>query len=160
MAELLKGAPVAVRLTEEAASRSAALSARGVVPTLCLIRVGERADDLSCERGLLKRAASAGVDVRKVVLDATCSQGELMAAVASANADPAVHGILMFRTCPPRSKRRPPARPSLPRRTSTASPRHRSPACSLARARATPRARRARSCTCWTPPACRSRGLA
>ena len=49
MAELLKGAPVAVRLTEEAASRSAALSARGVVPTLCLIRVGERADDLSCE---------------------------------------------------------------------------------------------------------------
>lgn len=100
MAELLKGAPVAVRLTEEAASRSAALSARGVVPTLCLIRVGERADDLSCERGLLKRAASAGVDVRKVVLDATCSQGELMAAVAFANADPAVHGILMFRTLP------------------------------------------------------------
>lgn len=100
MARLLKGAPVAARLTEEVASRSAALSARGVVPTLCLIRVGERADDLSYERGLLKRAASAGVDVRKVVLDPACSQGELMAAIASANADSAVHGILMFRPLP------------------------------------------------------------
>ncbi len=100
MAKLLKGAPVAARLTEEVTSRAAVLSARGVVPTLCLIRVGERADDLSYERGLLKRAASAGVDVRKVVLDAACSQGELMAAIASANADPAVHGILMFRPLP------------------------------------------------------------
>ena len=100
MAKLLKGAPVAARLTEETAARAAELGSRGVVPTLCLIRVGERADDLSYERGLLKRAASAGVDVRRVVLDAACSQGELMAAIASANADPAVHGILMFRPLP------------------------------------------------------------
>lgn len=100
MAKLLKGAPVAARLTEETAARAAELGSRGIVPTLCLIRVGERADDLSYERGLLKRAASAGVDVRKVVLDATCSRGELMAAIASANADPAVHGILMFRPLP------------------------------------------------------------
>ena len=100
MAKLLKGAPVAARLTEGIAARAEALRARGVAPTLCLIRVGERADDLSYERGLLKRAASAGVDVRKVVLDPACSQAELMAAIASANADPAVHGILMFRPLP------------------------------------------------------------
>ena len=100
MAKLLRGAPVAARLTEETAVRAAELGSRGIVPTLCLIRVGERADDLSYERGLLKRAASAGVDVRKVVLDPACSQGELMAAIASANADSAVHGILMFRPLP------------------------------------------------------------
>lgn len=100
MAKLLKGAPVAARLTEETAARAAELGSHGIVPTLCLIRVGERADDLSYERGLLKRAVSAGVDVRKVVLDPTCSQGELMVAIASANEDPAVHGILMFRPLP------------------------------------------------------------
>lgn len=100
MAKLLKGAPVAARLTEETAARAAELGSRGIVPTLCLIRVGERADDLSYERGLLKRAASAGVDVRKVVLDPTCSQGELMVAIFAANEDPAVHGILMFRPLP------------------------------------------------------------
>ena len=100
MAKLLKGAPVAARLTEETAARAAELGSHGIVPTLCLIRVGERADDLSYERGLLKRATSAGVDVRKVVLDPACSQGELMAAIASANAGSAVHGILMFRPLP------------------------------------------------------------
>lgn len=100
MARLLKGAPVAAKLTEEVAARARELAACGIVPTLCLIRVGERADDLSYERGLLKRAASAGVDVRKVVLDVACSQDELMAAIFAANEDPAVHGILMFRPLP------------------------------------------------------------
>ena len=100
MAKLLKGAPVAARLTEETAARAAELGSLGIVPTLCLIRVGERADDLSYERGLLKRAASAGVDVRKVVLDVACSQDELMSAISAANEDPAVHGILMFRPLP------------------------------------------------------------
>ena len=100
MAKLLKGAPVAAKLAEGVAARAAELGSRGIVPTLCLIRVGERADDLSYERGLLKRAASAGVDVRKVVLDVACSQDELMAAIFAANEDPAVHGILMFRPLP------------------------------------------------------------
>lgn len=100
MAKLLKGAPVAARLTEETAARARELAACGIVPTLCLIRVGERADDLSYERGLLKRAASAGVDVRRVVLDVACSQDELMSAIFAANEDPAVHGILMFRPLP------------------------------------------------------------
>ena len=42
MAELLKGAPVARALTEELAARCAALRERGVVPTLAIVRVGER----------------------------------------------------------------------------------------------------------------------
>lgn len=42
MAELLKGAPVARALTEELAVRCAALRERGVVPTLAIVRVGER----------------------------------------------------------------------------------------------------------------------
>ena len=51
MAELLKGAPAARTLTEELAARCAALRERGVVPTLAIVRVGEREDDLSYERG-------------------------------------------------------------------------------------------------------------
>ena len=51
MAELLKGAPVARALTEELAARCAALRERGAVPTLAIVRVGEREDDLSYERG-------------------------------------------------------------------------------------------------------------
>ena len=51
MAELLKGAPVARVLTEELAARCAVLCERGVVPMLVIVRVGEREDDLSYERG-------------------------------------------------------------------------------------------------------------
>ncbi len=102
MAELLlKGAPVAAWLTEDAARKAADFAGRtGSAPTLAVIRVGERADDLSYERGLLKRAEKAGVEVRVNALAPDCSQAELMAAVREANADSSVHGILMFRPLP------------------------------------------------------------
>lgn len=61
MAELLKGAPVARALTVELAARCAALRERGVVPTLAIVRVGEREDDLSYERGALKRCEKWGL---------------------------------------------------------------------------------------------------
>ncbi len=101
MAELLlKGAPVATWLTGDASARAAALAERGAVPTLAVIRVGAREDDLSYERGLLKRAEKAGVAVRVVELADGCSQAELLAAIEAANEDAGVHGILMFRPLP------------------------------------------------------------
>mgnify|MGYP004488015645 FL=1 len=100
MAELLRGAPVATAITESCAERVRALESMGVSPTLAVVRVGERADDLSYERGLLKRAERAGVAVRRVVLPADCSQAELMGKVARLNADASVHGCLVFRPLP------------------------------------------------------------
>ena len=100
MAKLLKGAPVARTLTEELAARRAALRERGVVPTLAIVRVGEREDDLSYERGALKRCEKVGIEARRVLLPADVSQDELVAAIESINEDPAVHGCLMFRPLP------------------------------------------------------------
>lgn len=100
MAELLKGAPVAASLTEELAERVSALEARGITPTLAIVRVGERDDDLSYERGALKRAEKTGVAVRSFVLPADCSQAELMAVIDEVNRDASIHGCLMFRPLP------------------------------------------------------------
>ncbi|MDO4536536.1 MAG: bifunctional 5,10-methylenetetrahydrofolate dehydrogenase/5,10-methenyltetrahydrofolate cyclohydrolase [Coriobacteriales bacterium] len=100
MAELLKGLPVAKKLTAEIASRVEALRSRGVAPTLAIVRVGEREDDLSYERGALKRCDAAGIDVRKFVLPADCAQDDLMRTIAQVNDDPAIHGCLMFRPLP------------------------------------------------------------
>ena len=55
MAEQLLGLPVANALSERVAARAAELTKGGVTPTLAIIRVGERDDDLSYERGALKR---------------------------------------------------------------------------------------------------------
>ncbi|MBO4880694.1 MAG: bifunctional 5,10-methylene-tetrahydrofolate dehydrogenase/5,10-methylene-tetrahydrofolate cyclohydrolase, partial [Firmicutes bacterium] len=70
MAEVLKGMPVAKAISEELKARSEALQAKGVVPTLAIFRVGERDDDLSYERGAMKRAEQTGVAVKNVVLPA------------------------------------------------------------------------------------------
>ena len=100
MAELLKGAPVAAAITEELVGRVAALKEKGVTPTLAIVRVGERDDDLSYERGALKRAEKVGLGVRKFVLPADCSQDDLMAVIDEVNTDASIHGCLMFRPLP------------------------------------------------------------
>ncbi len=68
MSQILKGAPVASAISEQTAERSAKLRARGIVPTLAILRVGERADDLSYERSAMKKCGSAGVEVKNIVL--------------------------------------------------------------------------------------------
>ena len=88
MAELLKGAPVARALTEELAARCAALRERGTVPTLAIVRVGEREDDLSYERGALKRCEKVGIEARRVLLPADVSQDELLAAIGTSMPTP------------------------------------------------------------------------
>ena len=100
MAELLKGMPVANAITEELVGRVATLKERGVTPTLAIVRVGERDDDLSYERGALKRAEKVGLGVRQFVLPADCSQSDLMAVIDEVNSDSSIHGCLMFRPLP------------------------------------------------------------
>lgn len=101
MSELLRGAPAADAMTEGTAARAAALRARGVTPGLAILRVGERPDDLSYERAALRRCERVGVAARLVTLPADCSQAELLAAIDDVNADPFVHGCLLFRPLPP-----------------------------------------------------------
>ena len=100
MAELLKGGPVARAITEDLASRAAALRAAGVTPRLAIVRVGEREDDLSYERGALKRCEKVGIEAKQVLLPGDCSQEELLHVVQELNDDASVHGVLLFRPLP------------------------------------------------------------
>lgn len=100
MAVLLKGAPVAQAITAELAERAQRLESKGVVPTLAIVRVGERADDLSYERGTLKRCEKVGISCRRYLLPADVSQQGLMRTIAQINEDAAIHGCLMFRPLP------------------------------------------------------------
>lgn len=100
MAEILKGAPVAEALTEKMKTDVAELNAKGINPTLAILRVGERPDDISYERGAVKRAEKAGVSIKQVILPADVTQEEFDKALTSLNEDSEVHGILMFRPLP------------------------------------------------------------
>ena len=100
MTEILKGAPVTAALNEKMKNEVEALRAAGIVPTLAILRVGERPDDISYEKGAMKRCAGVGVEVRQVLLPADVSRADFDAALMGLNEDPAVHGILMFRPLP------------------------------------------------------------
>ena len=100
MAELWKGAPAAAALTEKIARQAQQLVRAGITPTLAIVRVGERPEDLSYERGALKRCEKAGVAVRQFLLPQQASQEELLAVIGQINADEAIHGCLLFRPLP------------------------------------------------------------
>ena len=100
MAKLLSGKPVAQALGERLRLQSAALRAAGIAPTLAILRIGAREDDLAYERGLEKRAARLGVEVRRKLLPADCGAEAVRAAIVALNRDETVHGVLVFRPFP------------------------------------------------------------
>ncbi|MBO6107750.1 MAG: bifunctional 5,10-methylenetetrahydrofolate dehydrogenase/5,10-methenyltetrahydrofolate cyclohydrolase [Stomatobaculum sp.] len=98
--QILKGAPVAAAMNETMKADTAALKEKGIVPTLAVLRVGARADDLSYERGAMKRAAAVGIEVRNVVLPEDVDGDTFFRTLEELNEDASVHGILMFRPLP------------------------------------------------------------
>lgn len=100
MAELLKGKAVADAINENTSKKVEELKAKGVTPTLAIFRVGEREDDLSYERGAMKRCEQVGVAVKNVVLPADVDSDTFFDTLEELNQDKDVHGILMFRPLP------------------------------------------------------------
>ena len=100
MARQLLGKEVTAALNERIKADVAALNAKGVKPTLGIIRVGERPDDLSYERGATKRCETLGVEYKKYLLPADVSQEELLKVIDEVNKDENSHGVLMFRLLP------------------------------------------------------------
>ena len=132
MSVILKGAPVVAAMNEANAARCAALREKGVVPTLAVVRVGERPDDLSYEKGVMARCAKVGVEVKQFLLPADASQEELLRVIAGCSSAP----------CPNSLMTGPSAPHSHPKRTLTASPTVRWPASSPTLPSATRPARR------------------
>ncbi|MCE5189443.1 MAG: bifunctional 5,10-methylene-tetrahydrofolate dehydrogenase/5,10-methylene-tetrahydrofolate cyclohydrolase [Eubacteriales bacterium] len=102
MARILKGAEVVSALHAQLTPQVEALKAKGVLPTLAIVRVGARQDDVAYEKGATKRAETLGVAVRTFLLDEGATQAELLATIQAINADDAIHGVLLFRPLPKR----------------------------------------------------------
>ncbi|MCL2045901.1 MAG: bifunctional 5,10-methylenetetrahydrofolate dehydrogenase/5,10-methenyltetrahydrofolate cyclohydrolase [Oscillospiraceae bacterium] len=100
MADVLKGADVVAALGERMKADVEELAAKNIVPTLAILRVGERDDDLSYERGAMSRCKTVGVEVKSVVLPEDVTQDVLLSNVYALNDDDSVHGVLIFRPLP------------------------------------------------------------
>lgn len=100
MAEIIKGKPVADKITEELSKEIEGIKEKGDQPKLATLRVGERGDDIAYERGATKRAKKIGLDVENVVLPGDITQEKFIVELEKLNEEPTVNGILIFRPLP------------------------------------------------------------
>jgi len=100
MANILKGADVVSALNSKIAEKVEELKEKNITATLAIVRVGERADDISYEKTATKRCETVGVAVKNIVLPENITQSELTRNIMELNDDRNVHGILVFRPLP------------------------------------------------------------
>ena len=102
MAKVLTGKEVAAAVNARSKLMLEELQNKGITPKLAILRVGEKENDLSYEKGILKRCAELGVEYQQVVFPLDAEEKELLLAIDQLNKDDSVHGILLFRPLPKR----------------------------------------------------------
>ena len=96
--QVLKGAEVSAKIKEQV--QSVLAKPEMPVPKLAIVRVGERPDDLSYERGALKKMEAFGLLAQVWAFPEDISDQDFKAAFQAVNEDPEVNGILLLRPLP------------------------------------------------------------
>ena len=100
MGEIIKGKPVGDALSEVLKGECEALVKDGIQPKLAILRVGAKANDLSYEKGALKKCETIGIETEVTELPDGTTQEEYIEVLQKLNKDSSVHGILTFRPLP------------------------------------------------------------
>lgn len=96
--DILKGAEVSAKIKEQAQQMLLAL--KGIVPKLAIVRVGERPDDMSYERGAVKKMENFGLRVQSYVFPEDITDSDFKSEFEKINRDEDVTGILLLRPLP------------------------------------------------------------
>lgn len=94
----LKGAEVSAKIKEQVQEILAAHD--GPAPKLAIVRVGENPDDMSYERGAIKKMEAFGLRVQSYVFPGDMEDEEFKQEFARINEDEDVDGILLLRPLP------------------------------------------------------------
>lgn len=100
MAVILKGKPVADAIKVNLIKDIEKLKEKGITPTLAVVRVGNRTDDVSYENSIIKRCSTMGIETKLFTLDLNISMEEFVSILEGINKDKNIHGILTFRPFP------------------------------------------------------------
>ena len=100
MAIQLKGMDVANGMKGKLTARVEALKEKGVNPCLGIVRIGERPDDLSYERGAIRRCEGIGLECKVFSFPADIDNDSFLVEFKKINADDTIHGLLVFRPMP------------------------------------------------------------
>ena len=100
MAKKLLGREVTAIMNEKIKGNVTTLKRNGIMPTLGIIRVGEKDADLSYERSITKKCESLGVACEEFLLPQDVTEEELLNVINQINRDDNIHGVLLFRPLP------------------------------------------------------------
>jgi methylenetetrahydrofolate dehydrogenase (NADP+)/methenyltetrahydrofolate cyclohydrolase len=94
-AQLIDGNALARDIRAQVAGRTADLAARGIVPRLAILLVGDDPASEVYTRHKVNDSTATGLQATLERHPADCSESALLARIQALNADPAVHGILV-----------------------------------------------------------------
>ncbi len=94
-AQLIDGIALSTQLRQNIAQRAQALKARGLVPGLAVLLVGDNPASQVYVRNKVKACEDAGLHSVLERYDAKFPEAELLARIEELNRDPRIHGILV-----------------------------------------------------------------
>lgn len=97
---ILKGNDVADKIKNEMKVVISEIKDKGITPTLGIIRMGQRPDDIAYEKGIIKNCESVGIKSEVFQIDREAPMEELTELLEKVNKDKNIHGILVFRPLP------------------------------------------------------------
>jgi methylenetetrahydrofolate dehydrogenase (NADP+)/methenyltetrahydrofolate cyclohydrolase len=100
-AKIINGLAIAKEVRRGIADRAAALRARGIIPALTLIRVGNDPASGVYVRNKVRACGDVGIKSEVVHLPADISEERLLGHIRRLNENPAIHGILVQLPLPP-----------------------------------------------------------
>jgi methylenetetrahydrofolate dehydrogenase (NADP+)/methenyltetrahydrofolate cyclohydrolase len=99
--ELIDGKAIARKINDQTRAKVAELKRLGVVPGLAVVLVGDDPASVTYVRNKDRTSQELGLYSRKIELEASTSQKELLRIVEQLNSDQEIHGILVQSPPPP-----------------------------------------------------------
>lgn len=100
MAQILTNKQFVAEFKQQLIDRAQACAEAGVVPTLAVVRVGEKPDSVAYEQSAIKRAIALGLEAKQFVLPENATLQDVQDVLGQINDDPAIHGCLLLRPMP------------------------------------------------------------
>jgi len=99
-AEILKGAAVSKAIHADTEERIKKLNEQGITPTLAIVRVGDKPDDIYYENAATKKAEAMGIAVEHKAFGSDIAHEALLAEIKALSEDKSVNGVLILRPLP------------------------------------------------------------
>ncbi|MEC6749201.1 bifunctional 5,10-methylenetetrahydrofolate dehydrogenase/5,10-methenyltetrahydrofolate cyclohydrolase [Marinilactibacillus sp. XAAS-LB27] len=100
MVNVLKGKPVAEKISQQAKLVVDELKSVDCQPTLAIVRIGEEASSISYETAAIKTMNQVGIEVSSVVFSEETAPGKILSTIDDLNEDREIHGILIMQPLP------------------------------------------------------------